>query len=159
MTFFTKPSPASQGVNAPLSRDRLEQVLTGDGVNFGIDDDGDIITGWEFGAYHLSTRGPDEEILFVDSFWRAPLPEESLAQTIAICTQWNRETAWPKAFPSQAEDGSVRINTQHAVDYEAGVSDAQLSLHIRSAVSGSEQFFEHLTQIFPDEWKAVSGDE
>lgn len=45
----------------------------------------------------------------------------------------------------------VGVYAEHAVDYEHGVTDAQLDLHLQCAISTSLALFESLDEQYPQE--------
>ena len=79
---------------------------------------------------------------------------DRLGEAIQACNEWNIHTIWPKTYAVANDVNEVVIMTEHSVDYEHGVTDAQISQHIACAISTGTQFFEYLNETFPQEWEA-----
>lgn len=150
MGFFAKsPTPAGSGL-APISRERIKQALESQGWSYRVDADGDISGGWEHGFFWFFLNGKDEEILLVRGTWYPSLTAAELPLASKTCEEWNRDKLWPKTYPRINDEGELRLHAEHIVDYEHGVTDEQLLLHIATAVNTAGQFFEHLNTVFPE---------
>lgn len=155
MGFFTKDTPDSRpaGGLAPLSKDRIKASLEAAGWSYNVDSDGDIGGGWEFGSFYFFVNGNDGELLCVRGFWRGKLEEADYAKALEVANDWNREKLWPKTYVARDDEGLVRINTEHNVDYEHGLTDEQLSQHLLCVINTSMAFFERVNEVFPEAWE------
>ena len=150
MGFFDKPpGPIGSGL-APISRERIKQALESQGWAYRVDSDGDISGGWEHGFFWFFLNGEAEEILLVRGTWYPTLSPAALPQAAEVCQEWNRDRMWPKVYPRLNDEGYLRLHAEHIVDYEHGITDEQLLLHLTTAVNTGGQFFDHLNSVFPE---------
>ena len=150
MGFFNKGGLTS-GSLQPLSFDRIKATLDSIGWNWGVDDDGDIGGGWEDGSYFFLIRGEQQEVLYVRGLWRGRLGASEFDRVLRACNDWNSSHFWPKVYAVLIDDDQlVRVASELVVDYEHGLSDAQLEQHLRCMVGTSEDFFAELAEKFPD---------
>ncbi|MGC3956335.1 MAG: YbjN domain-containing protein [Propionicimonas sp.] len=150
MGFFDK-SPATAGSGlAPISKERIKQALESQGWSYRVDSDGDIPGGWEHGFYWFFLNGNQNEILLVRGTWYPKLTAAELPLASQVCQEWNRDKLWPKVYPRLSDEGELRLHAEHIVDYEYGITDEQLVLHLTTAVNTGVQFFEHLNSVFPE---------
>lgn len=151
MGFFTNTPSAQPAGLQPLTRERIEAVLKSWDFDYGIDDDGDIMTGFEHGFYWLVIGGKDDEILSVRGRWRGYVQAADQEEVRRMADEWNRTQIWPKTFLDVSdEDGDALAFADLSVDYQPGVSDEQIEQHIRCAMGSSESFFETLKVRFPE---------
>ncbi|UOQ58522.1 YbjN domain-containing protein [Leucobacter allii] len=158
MGFFTKdaaPTPGAAGSLAPLSKDRIKAALESAGWSYTVDGDGDIGGGWEYGSFYFFVNGSSDELLCVRGYWRGRLDEGDYLRALETANQWNAEKLWPKAYVARDDEGAVRLNTEHNVDYEHGLSDDQLMQHLVCTINTSMAFFEHVNETFPEAWAKV----
>lgn len=156
MAFFSKSLSAASGP-APLSLERLAEVLTSDGVNFAFAEDRTRLGGY-FGD-HLAEfipYGQDNEILQLRVHWGRPLGIEDRVQVLDLLNAANSERIWPKSYVDTVDD-ELYIMCEHSVDYEHGVTDAQILLHVQCAISSSMTIMEQMDDAFPaavERWRA-----
>lgn len=156
MGFFTKdaaPAPGASGGLAPLSKDRVKAALEREGWSYNVDSDGDIGGGWEYGSFFFFLNGEQEELLCVRGFWRGRLDESDYVKALELCNTWNADRIWPKVYIGRDDEGRGRINAELNVDYEPGLTDEQLSQHLRCAVNTGMSFFELVNETFPEVWE------
>lgn len=150
MGFFDKSPAVAGGSPAPISRERIKQTLESQGWSYRVDPDGDISGGWEHGYFWFLLNGKQEEILIARGTWYPKLTPVELALASQVCEEWNRDRLWPKVYPRINDEGDLLLHAEHIVDYEHGLTDEQLLLHIGTAVNTGGQFFEHLNSVFPE---------
>lgn len=146
-------SPTNDVALAELSRGRIEEVMDRLGYAYTIDQDGDVAAEWDAGFFYFMLRGEMAEILVLHGVWRGELVETDYLLTQELCNAWNDDRLWPKAYVNRDNAGTVRLRTEHAVDYEHGVTDAQLALHITGGVGGALHLFEQAAEAFPEVWE------
>ena len=139
---------------APLSQERIVAALERDQIIYTYDSDNDLAAGWEHGGFFFLIGGESDEYLRVQGRWYASLSTDRLGEAIQACNEWNIHTIWPKTYAVANDVNEVVLMTEHSVDYEHGVTDAQISQHIACAISTGTQFFEYLNETFPQEWEA-----
>jgi len=155
MGFFAKDSAptTTAGGLAPLTKNRIKEALEREGWSYNVDADGDIGGGWEYGSFYFLVTGKNDELLGVRGYWRGRLESGDLQRALEICNTWNTEKLWPKTYVMRDDEGVVRLYTEHNVDYEHGLTDEQLTLHLVCAINTSMMFFEHVNETFPEVWE------
>lgn len=148
MGFFTKPDDSPTGALEPLSTERIAARLDAGGYNYGVDDDGDIGGRWDDHLFYFFRYGRDGEFFQVRGRWSRSVPVSERAAVLDLANDWNAEKIWPKVYV-RAEDDELGVYCEHSVDYEHGVSDQQLDLHIAAGLSTSLQFFASLDEAYP----------
>lgn len=151
MGFFTKPEAgaAAQPSLAPLSHQRIIDRLDAQGFTYGVDDDGDIGGRWDDHLFYFFRLGNDGEYLQVRGRWAREVPLAEADALTRTANQWNLDTLWPKVYV-RVEGEDVGVYAEHVVDYEHGVSDEQLDLHMACGISTALQFFTHLDELYPE---------
>ena len=130
------PEPPRARV-APLSRQRVEAALDRHGWHYRIDDDGDITGRWDDDIITFMLRGEDDEMLNVLGYMSEDLPMGRLDEVRHALEEWHRGHLWPTCFWRDNEDAGLTFSVGGAVavDYEHGVTDDQLDLHLSCAIS------------------------
>lgn len=139
----------------PLSWDRVTASLDRQDDLYTRHADDSVSGEWEFGTVHFLVRGDDREILCVHGTGRVELTEADYLFAQELCNAWNSDRWWPKAYVLRDAGGHVLLRAEYSVDYGAGVTDAQLDVHIDTALLGCEQFFAQVADAFPSLWKQV----
>lgn len=153
MGFFTKDTasgPTTTTALAPLSLDRVVAAFERNEWNHDVEEDGDVITGFNGGSYWIVRFGEDQECLQVRGLWRGELEPEQMAEAAEFCREWNAERMWPKAFAHANSEGRVLIAAEHNVDYTHGLTDDQLDMHLHCGIGTSEMLFSACSERFPD---------
>ena len=149
MGFFTKDvSGTPQQLLEPLSRDRIKTVLDARGLNYGVDDDGDVGGYWDGHLFYFFVLGQSDEYLQVRSRWNRQVGAQEQAALQDAVNAWNADRLWPKAYV-RVEDGVPAVYAEHTVDYEHGVTDQQIDLHLMCAISTSLKLYEQLDEAYP----------
>jgi hypothetical protein len=149
MSFFST-SINDGPVPEPLSIGRVADVLAADSINVGYSDDKERLGGYfddhlaEFLFY-----GEASEIMQVRVHWGRPLAAEHKATMVDLLNASNSSRIWPKCYVDE-EEGSLYVMAEHAVDYEHGVTDAQLLLQVRTAITSALSTFGRLDEEFPE---------
>jgi len=133
-----------------VSRDRIKARLDARGYNYGVDDDGDIGGRWDDHVFYFLLLGKDSEYLQVRGRWSRSLPASELGQALVLANDWNAGRIWPKVYVRVEEGDLLGIYTEHSVDYEPGLTDAQLDQHLGCAISTSLALFTSLDERFPE---------
>lgn len=152
MGFFTKDMDvpaAAPGTLAPLTLERVVAAFDRNEWKHDVDEDGEILTGFDGGSYWIVRFGEDEECLQVRGLWRGLLRADEMADAVEFTREWNADRIWPKAYAVATDEGVV-ISAEHSVDYGPGVSDEQIDVHLSCGIGSSEQLFAAATQQFPD---------
>ena len=150
MGFFSRPDvdAAASGLE-PLSHQRIIERLEAKGFTYGVDDDGDIGGRWDDHAFYFFLLGRDSEYLQVRGRWAREVGPSEIDKLTAEVNAWNLDKLWPKVYV-RAEGERIGVYSEHTVDYEHGVSDSQLELHMACGISTALQFFAHLDSLYPE---------
>lgn len=149
MGFFTKPTDIPGADLAPLSHERLTATLEARDMRYGVDDDGDVGGYWDGHLFYFFRLGENREYLQVRGRWNRPVPVTELDRVTRLVNDWNAERLWPKGYV-RVEDDQLGVYAEHTVDYEHGLSDEQLDLHLACGISTGLQLFEALDQAYPE---------
>ncbi|MFE5293503.1 YbjN domain-containing protein [Isoptericola sp. NPDC056618] len=150
MAFFTKPTDAATAAPAPLTRDRLEALMTRREWYFGIDDDGDLGGVWDENTFYFLLVGEPAGILQIRGRWSRTLPVSGLGTLTALINEWNVGRIWPKVFARPEDDGSaVVVYAEVATDLRSGANDEQLERIVDCGLATGLSFFEMLDERYP----------
>lgn len=149
MGFFTKPQdlPTGGGL-APLTVERIKATLDARGSQYGVDDDGDVGGYWDGHLFYFFLLGQSSEYLQVRGRWNRNVGLDRRDALTVLVNDWNAAKLWPKAYTREEED-RVGVYAEHTVDYEHGLTDEQLDLHIACAIATSGQLFDLLDESYP----------
>jgi hypothetical protein len=132
----------------PLSKERIKDALQAEDWTFSVDSDGDIGGLWDSNVFYFFTYGEEQEILQVRGRWHQDLPIELRGWVREMLDEWHFAKIWPKAYTTVDDAGRVWVLAEHSVDWEHGVSDDQLRLTIRCAITTSLSLFKQLRERF-----------
>ncbi len=153
MGYFNKE--ATGGSAAPLTRKRVEEALERQGWVYRVDDDGDIYASWDEGYFWFFFYGENQEVLQVRGTWYGTLTATDEDQALRLANQINAEKLFPKLYTFLTDDGALQVRGELNVDYETGVTDEQLSLHLRAGIGSTLGAFARFAEAFPDAAPAV----
>lgn len=149
MAFFTKPSESAAPALAPLTHERITATLDKREMRYGVDDDGDIGGYWDGHLFYFFRLGENQEYLQVRGRWNRPVPVTELDAVTRLVNDWNAQRLWPKGYV-RSEDEHVGVYAEHTVDYEHGLTDEQLDVHLACAISTGLALFERLDEAYPE---------
>lgn len=135
----------------PLSVERVAAALAEQGTPAGQGPEGALGGWWGGHLYEFLVRGPRLENLMVRARWSARPPESELAVVMAACNSWNSDKIWPKTYVDVYE-GELFVFAEHTMDYEAGLTGAQLAQHLKNGMGSAGAFMEELAERFP-QWQ------
>ena len=140
--FWRRPRPELRELFAAGRRDPdggtrvlpsvalVEQVLDEFGLRHSIDDDGDLVVRWERCSVYFFFYGQRNEVLQARLYLNRRFPVELRGGLALVVDDWNRTKLFPKAYTVLPDDGMVGVCAEHAHDFEAGVTRAQLKYSI-----------------------------
>ncbi|MCL1897599.1 MAG: YbjN domain-containing protein [Micrococcales bacterium] len=135
-------------VPTALSRERIEAALKAEGWSYQIDSDGDIGGMWDNNLFYFFSYGNSNEILQIRGRWQQALPIEYRNQVRQVLDDWHLTKIWPKAYTRVDDDGRLWVITEHSVDWEFGVTEQQLRLTLRCAITTSLSLYRELAKRF-----------
>ena len=150
MALSSQPSGRGHETALPpaLSSERIEQALAAEGWTYQIDSDGDIGGMWDNNLFYFFLYGDQNEILQIRGRWHQALPLEHRARVRQALDDYHQVKIWPKAYTRVDDDGRLWVLSEHTVDWEFGVTDEQLALTLRCAITTSLSLYHELGQQF-----------
>jgi hypothetical protein len=140
--------PGRAAAPPPLSKERIKDALRAEDWTFSVDSDGDIGGLWDSNVFYFFTYGEQREILQIRGRWHQDLPIELRGEVRELLDEWHFSKIWPKAYTTVDDSGRVWVLAEHSVDWEHGVTDAQLRLTLRCAITTSLSLFKRLRERF-----------
>lgn len=140
----TNPPPPSPTLPAPVTEERLRELVEQRGWTYFIDSDGSLGFFMRTDVYWLFLR---DNILTVQARWHISLRPEQLSRLRLKLNDWHREQLLPKARVLQ-RGNRLWVIAEHPINYEYGASDAQLLLQLQCSVATSRDLFDHLLPTF-----------
>lgn len=150
MTASIDDFTADAATLGALTTQRIEAALSADGVNFGNDGDGDIISVWDENPFWFLLIGNESPILRISAKWKAWLPSTSRTAAMDTINEWHNSRLFPRVLLTSDADGDVFFGVDRNVDLEFGVTDAQLRNELSTTIRAGLQFFEFLEERFPN---------
>lgn len=103
------PSGPAEVVILP-DQDVVKQLLEQMGLNFVVDEEGDVAAPWEeFRTYFMFRGEGDQQVYSVRTFYDRPYSIDDKPHLHATIDDWNGRTLWPKIYTYTHDDGSVRL--------------------------------------------------
>jgi len=108
----------------------VEQILDEFGLRHSIDDDGDLVVRWEKCSVFFFFYGESKEILQARLYLNRRFEVDTRGALALLLDEWNRVKLFPKSYTVLPDDGRVGVCAEHCIDFEAGVTRAQLKYAI-----------------------------
>lgn len=144
---FFSPAPAQQAGTqelpvppTPVTRERLEAVLTAAHYKYSRDVDGDIYGVWDGNMVWFLFLGADSEFLQIRSRWHRGIGENGLALAGQAVNDWNRDRLWPKAFLRAESPEAYAAYTETTHDFSDGATGEQLTYFVETSLQTAAQF-------------------
>ncbi|HEY0214998.1 MAG TPA: YbjN domain-containing protein, partial [Cellulomonas sp.] len=154
MGFFTKPEAAAAGAAgsgpAPLTHQRIIDLLDSREMRYGVDDHGNIGGSWDGHLFFFFRMGGDNQQLQVRGRWNRKVGADQVDRMVRLVNDWNAEKLWPKGYV-RVEGEMLGVYAEHTVGYSRGLTDEQLDLHLACGITTGLSLFEHLDEAYPDE--------
>ncbi|MFD4198055.1 MULTISPECIES: type III secretion system chaperone family protein [Amycolatopsis] len=101
----------------------VERLLEEMGLEYGLDEDGDLGAPWEHFRMYFVFRGADEGRTFaVRTFYDRRHAIEAKPHLLELLDDWNRRTLWPKVYSHTGDDGAVTLIGEAMMLIGAGVT-------------------------------------
>jgi hypothetical protein len=133
------PRPRSSGSLAPDTA-QLQRILDEAGLQWAIDDDGDLVVRWEKYNIYFFHYGMQDEVLQARLYLNRRFDVDLRPALALVLDDWNRSKLFPKAYTVLPDDGLVGICAEQAFDFEGGTSPQQLSFTIGMWMQNLQQF-------------------
>ena len=137
-----------------LTTARIAERLDARGSVYGTDKDGDLVGRWDGHPFWFMTMGREKEYLQVRGRWARQVPGTEFGNVLLGANAWSETMVWPKIFV-RIEGEQVAVYTEHTVDYEHGLTDEQLDLHLTVGIASALRFFAGLDEKYPDAVETV----
>lgn len=133
-----------------LTQERISAWFKEQGFHFFIDSDEDLGGIWHSRVFFFFLHGEASEILQVRSQWNREVTIERIDELLTFCNSWNTERLWPKTYLRVRDNGMIQVCAEMSIDLEHGVTDDQLGVQLRSALSTQTAFWSSLDELYPD---------
>lgn len=125
--------------------DRVEAWLRSEDLNYQLDEDGDVLTGFENCIIGIIDRGGS--FLSVAATWRGELGGAEEAMRVFV-DEHNRSKFGPRAAVRTLDEDGPTLSADMSAVITAGMSDAQLSDFLDTAFGTVLRFFEAVEESF-----------
>ncbi|MDO4791802.1 MAG: YbjN domain-containing protein [Buchananella hordeovulneris] len=142
--------PVDAATLAPISMDRVKAYFDAEEYRYEIDDDGDMLTGFDKSPFMLQVTGKYNEVLVIRSRWQHTMDLKAYYPLLEALNEWSRDRIFPMCYLSRIEGDQLRVTAEHITDLEQGVTDKQLDTLLSCGISTSLQLYEFLDSKFPD---------
>lgn len=133
---------------APISRERIQQLLADQSFQYFIDSDGDLGGFWDDHRFYFFFYGPEQEVLQIRGYYKRELAITARPTVLSVIDDFHRDKIWPKLF-TRIDGDDLKLYSEHSFDFEPGATDAQLLMMIRCAIGTSLEAFEYFdTTLF-----------
>lgn len=152
MGLFDNLSEVTTSAPPPVTVDRFPPVLESMELNFGKDDDGDLIAGFEdFYMWFMVEAEPDNPVLRLTATWDYRPPVETRPALLEAINKWNSESYTPRAVLLTPPEGdTLRVLTDMLIDCSAGATDQQIEHWIGRFIGTTISFHAELGKHFPE---------
>lgn len=142
------PRPPAPERPTPVSRARVEAYLDAHGYHYTSDPDGHLTGSWEGNRFWFLLIGDQQEILQVKARWPRALPLAARLPVLQAVNDWNRDRVWPKVY-ARTEDSGLVLYAEVSVDFEHGVTRAQLHQVLSCGLGSALTFFTAFSGLAP----------
>lgn len=150
---LTSPSRSSQEVTAPLSLERVEAMLT-DTMGYRVQrhkEEGHSCLLGIWNGYPFVIEEPlgHQGWLLVAGDREEPVRESDREEIAASVNDWNRDRFFPTMAITEVEH-NLFVRAIYLVDLSAGATDAQLRLHLDTALGAGTQALAAVRPLLPE---------
>lgn len=139
-------APVDQVTVRQLSMEGITRAANAEGWKYEVEN-GKMMGMWDYNHFLFVVTGGSGEYFQIQSQWKGTVPPERFEEVRRFSEEWHRAKLWPTISFTTA-DGAIKVNTTLSVDYEYGVTDAQLLLQMRCALATSLKVYEELNGMF-----------
>ncbi len=150
---LTAPTATDDELTAPLSLYRVETVLT-DSMGYRVQRHTDgghpcLLGMWDGFPFVIEEPLGHEGWLLVSGDREEPVREGDREEISASVNDWNRDRFFPTVAVVDV-DGTVFVRAIYLVDLSAGVTTAQLRLHLDTALASCTQALRSVGPLLPE---------
>ncbi|WP_233188239.1 YbjN domain-containing protein [Actinomyces qiguomingii] len=147
------PARADSELTAPLTLDRIEATLTGD-MGYAVrrhrsDGHTALLGTWDGYPFVIEIPEDHKDWLLVSGDWDKPAAEGERDELAASVNDWNRDKYFPTVALVNTPAGPL-VRATYLVGMQPGVTDAQLRLHLDTALSACTQALSRVRPLLPD---------
>lgn len=149
----SRPGRGAAELTAPVDLDRIETMLTttmGYGVQRHVEEEHPCLLGtWDSYPFVIEVPEGHEGWLLVSGDWEEPASDASREELGAAVNDWNRDKFFPTVAIVDTPVGPL-VRATYIADLRAGVTDAQLRLHLDTALSSCTQALRQVRPLLPE---------
>lgn len=137
----------------PLTLDRIEAMLTG-AMGYGVrrhreNDHVCLLGTWDSFPFVIEIPQGHDDWLLVSGDWENPAAESERDELASSVNDWNRDKYFPTVALVDTPAGPL-VRATYLVGMEPGVTDAQLRLHLDTALSACTQALSRVQPLLPE---------
>lgn len=149
----SRPGRGPAQLTAPVDLDRIETMLTttmGYGVQRHVEEEHPCLLGtWDSYPFVIEVPEGHDGWLLVSGDWEEPASDASREELGAAVNDWNRDKFFPTVAIVDTPVGPL-VRATYIADLRAGVTDAQLRLHLDTALSSCTQALRQVRPLLPE---------
>lgn len=136
-----------------LDLDRVEHTITGP-MGYAVrrhDEDGHacLLGTWDDFPFVIEIPQGHDGWLLVSGDWQDPAPVSQRDEIAASANDWNRDKFFPTVGILDSPVGP-RVRATYMMDMSSGITDAQLRLHLNTALSACTQALSAVGPLLPE---------
>lgn len=136
-----------------LDLDRVEHTITGP-MGYAVrrhDEDGHacLLGTWDDFPFVIEIPQGHDGWLLVSGDWQDPAPVSQRDEIAASANDWNRDKFFPTVGILDSPVGP-RVRATYMMDMNSGITDAQLRLHLNTALSACTQALSAVGPLLPE---------
>lgn len=140
-------------LTTPLTLDRIEAMLTG-AMGYGVrrhreDNHVCLLGTWDGFPFVIEIPQGHDDWLLVSGDWENPAAESERDELASSVNDWNRDKYFPTVALVDTPAGPL-VRATYLVGMEPGVTDAQLRLHLDTALSACTQALSRVQPLLPE---------
>ncbi|MEU7909068.1 YbjN domain-containing protein [Actinoplanes sp. NPDC049118] len=130
-----------------FSKQMIKEALTAHGINFLVDDDGELVTTVQGSPAFFFRVGQLGEMLQLRVMVMPPFDVDDVPMLYRFCNGWNHDNLWPKAYVHVSDNGLVNVVGDYVVDWEKGVTAEQLEHALMCGLVGGGQLVDSVAEL------------
>lgn len=147
MNFDPSAIPDFEGpvVHIVPDQDLVVQLLDQMGLEYGVDDDGDLVAPYpDFRTYFMFRGEGNQQVYSVRTFYDRTHPIDVKPQILDALDEWNRFSLWPKVYTHTLEEpdgtASIRVIGESQMVIGAGVAVEHFAVSTLCWVTAADAF-------------------
>ncbi len=155
MGFFTTSDQGQSGADLDLPKltfDRVKAVVESCDWKYETVDENVIFCIWDHARHFFIVAGENSEILAARGIWNKQIVDAAkLPEVMEFINGWNSTRMFPKTYIDSSDtEGEWVVCFEHVIDYEFGVLDKQIEMHLEIMLKTGHDLCAELDKLMPD---------